>query len=257
MHGLQASVAATLAAIFYPVVRFLRPRAATSSGALEVVAPYRVNELKADAQGHWPPPFNFGGKPCLVIRTPEGEVRAFNAVCTHVECTVEYPRGPGRHLLQLPQRRVQLERAQRFGPAAAPLGDLQGDPPREARTGGDHCLPQLHDDSRRRGRREASASVAFFFERLGLDGAQALAAKKRVPIHRTTIFYFLGGMALFLFGIQVATGILLSLYYKPSPDQAFESVRAIMTEIDFGWLIRSDPRLERQPADRRALPAHS
>ena len=29
------------------------------------------------------------------------------------------------------------------------------------------------------------------------------------------------------------------MYYKPSPDQAFESVRAIMTEIDFGWLIRS------------------
>ena len=84
-----------------------------------------------------------------------------------------------------------------------------------------------------------SACWAFFFERLGLDDAQALAAKKRVPIHRTTIFYFLGGMALFLFGIQVATGILLSLYYKPSPDQAFESVRAIMTEIDFGWLIRS------------------
>jgi quinol-cytochrome oxidoreductase complex cytochrome b subunit len=81
--------------------------------------------------------------------------------------------------------------------------------------------------------------VAFFFERLGLDSAVALAAKKHVPIHRTTVFYFLGGMALFLFGVQVATGILLSLYYKPSPDQAFESVRAIMTEIDFGWLIRS------------------
>jgi cytochrome b6 len=81
--------------------------------------------------------------------------------------------------------------------------------------------------------------LAFFVERLGLDAALALAAKKHVPIHRTTIFYFLGGMALFLFGIQVATGILLSLYYKPSPDQAFESVRAIMTEVDFGWLIRS------------------
>jgi quinol-cytochrome oxidoreductase complex cytochrome b subunit len=46
-------------------------------------------------------------------------------------------------------------------------------------------------------------------------------------------------MALFLFLVQIVTGILLSLYYKPSPDQAFESVRAIMTEIDFGWLIRS------------------
>ncbi len=46
-------------------------------------------------------------------------------------------------------------------------------------------------------------------------------------------------MALFLFVIQVATGTLLSLYYKASPDQAFESVRAIMTEVNFGWLIRS------------------
>ncbi len=80
---------------------------------------------------------------------------------------------------------------------------------------------------------------AFFFERLGLDAAIALAAKKRVPMHRSSLFYFLGGMALFLFVIQVVTGILLSLYYKPSPDQAFESVRAIVTEVDFGWLFRS------------------
>jgi cytochrome b6-f complex iron-sulfur subunit len=90
LHGLQASVAATAAAILYPVVRFLRPRSAPSSGALEVVAPYRVNQLRPDAQGHWPAPFDFGGQPCLVIRTPDGQVRAFNAVCTHLECTVEY-----------------------------------------------------------------------------------------------------------------------------------------------------------------------
>jgi cytochrome b6 len=79
----------------------------------------------------------------------------------------------------------------------------------------------------------------FFSERLGLDGVQALLAKKQVPIHRSTPFYFLGGMALFLFVIQLVTGMLLSLYYKPSPDQAFESVQAIMTEVDFGWLVRS------------------
>jgi cytochrome b6-f complex iron-sulfur subunit len=90
LRGLQAGIAATVAAIFYPVGRFLRPRSVTSSGGLEAVAPYRVNELRTDAQGHWPPPFNFGGKPCLVVRTPDGEIRAFNAVCTHVECTVEF-----------------------------------------------------------------------------------------------------------------------------------------------------------------------
>jgi cytochrome b6 len=46
-------------------------------------------------------------------------------------------------------------------------------------------------------------------------------------------------MALFLFAVQIITGTLLSLYYKPSPDQAFESVRALMTEVPFGWLFRS------------------
>jgi quinol-cytochrome oxidoreductase complex cytochrome b subunit len=99
--------------------------------------------------------------------------------------------------------------------------------------------PEAHNDSSLNRLTLAQRVLAFFSERLGFEDARALAAKKRVPIHQTTLFYFLGGMALFLFGIQLATGILLSLYYKPSPDQAFESVRAIMTEIDFGWLIRS------------------
>jgi Rieske Fe-S protein len=48
-----------------------------------------VNELKPDANGRWPAPFNFNGKPCLLIRQDD-EVRAFNAICTHTDCTVEY-----------------------------------------------------------------------------------------------------------------------------------------------------------------------
>lgn len=95
-----------------------------------------------------------------------------------------------------------------------------------------------HDDSSERPKLSRRL-WHFFFERLGLDTAQALAAKKTVPVHRSTPYYFLGGMAIFLFGIQLVTGTLLALYYKPSPDQAFESVRAIMTEVEFGWLIRS------------------
>ena len=57
----------------------------------------------------------------------------------------------------------------------------------------------------------------FFFDRLGLDAAVQLAAHKRVPIHGMTVFYFLGGMALFLFIVQVATGILLAFTTSPRP----------------------------------------
>jgi cytochrome b6 len=46
-------------------------------------------------------------------------------------------------------------------------------------------------------------------------------------------------MTLFLFGIQVATGILLTLYYRPSGEEAYESVQFIMTDVQFGWLVRS------------------
>jgi cytochrome b6 len=80
---------------------------------------------------------------------------------------------------------------------------------------------------------------AFFNDRLGLESIRALGRKKTVPIHRQTLSYFLGGMALFLFVIQLITGILLSLFYAPGADTAFESVQRIMTEVDFGWLIRS------------------
>lgn len=79
----------------------------------------------------------------------------------------------------------------------------------------------------------------WLHDRLGLDTFQQAAAHKTVPVHRHTIWYYWGGMTLFLFGIQVCTGILLLLYYRASADEAYESVRFIMTEVSFGWLIRS------------------
>lgn len=76
-------------------------------------------------------------------------------------------------------------------------------------------------------------------ERLGISSVIAIAHKKEVPMHRHSVWYYFGGMTLFLFTVQVVTGILLLLYYRPSADQAFESVQFIVTEVQFGWLIRS------------------
>jgi len=79
----------------------------------------------------------------------------------------------------------------------------------------------------------------WFDKRLGLDAVSHLAREKEVPVHRHTIWYYFGGMTLFLFAIQAVTGILLLLYYRPSAENAFESVQFIMAEVRFGWLIRS------------------
>jgi len=79
----------------------------------------------------------------------------------------------------------------------------------------------------------------WFDSRLGLAGFERLARKKEVPVHKHTIWYYLGGMTLFLFIVQVGTGILLLFYYRPSASEAYESIRFIMTEVKFGWLIRS------------------
>ncbi|HET7212744.1 MAG TPA: cytochrome bc complex cytochrome b subunit, partial [Terriglobia bacterium] len=75
--------------------------------------------------------------------------------------------------------------------------------------------------------------------RFGWNELLAPLRKKTVPLHRLSYWYFLGGITLFLFVIQVLTGILLLLYYRPGANEAFESVQHIMTRVKFGWLIRS------------------
>ena len=76
-------------------------------------------------------------------------------------------------------------------------------------------------------------------ERLGLAAIRAFLAHKTVPVHAHTLWYYFGGITLFLFTIQVMTGTLLLLYYRPSPAEAYESVQFIVTRVQFGWLIRS------------------
>src|SRR6202140_4931871 len=84
------------------------------------------------------------------------------------------------------------------------------------------------------------ASVGKWLDdRLGLSTIVELGSHKTVPVHRYTVFYYLGGMTLFFFLVQVCTGVLLMLYYRPSANEAFESVEFIMTVVPFGWLIRS------------------
>ncbi len=76
-------------------------------------------------------------------------------------------------------------------------------------------------------------------ERVELEEVVKFMGKKYVPVHSHTIWYYFGGVSLFLFIIQVFTGILLLLYYKAGEELAFESIQFIMSKVQFGWLIRS------------------
>jgi cytochrome b6 len=76
-------------------------------------------------------------------------------------------------------------------------------------------------------------------ERVALGEVIEALRHKTVPHHRYSVWYYFGGATLFLFGIQVGTGGLLLLYYRPSAAEAYESVQFMVTHVPFGWLVRS------------------
>jgi len=81
--------------------------------------------------------------------------------------------------------------------------------------------------------------TAWLDERLDLTGIRRFIATKTVPVHSQKVWYYLGGVTLFLLGVQLVSGILLLLYYRPSAEDAYESVQFIVAQVEFGWLVRN------------------
>jgi len=141
LRTLQGVVGASAVAILYPVARFLRPRRATVTGAMEIVAPYKPKDLLDAATK----PFEFAGKPCLLVLLPEGakrlaqgqplqaeDIHAFNAVCTHLDCTVEYRPAEGDVFCACHEGVYNLDGGNVSGPPPRPLEKyevtLRGEP---------------------------------------------------------------------------------------------------------------------------------
>jgi Rieske Fe-S protein len=82
---LAVGFVSTAVAVAYPVARFLVPPSggepATMSAVAGRVAVVRPNSAMI---------FKFGSKPAIVVRTSDGDFRAFSAVCTHLDCTVQF-----------------------------------------------------------------------------------------------------------------------------------------------------------------------
>jgi len=82
---LAVGFVSTAAAIAYPVGWYLVPPESGEPETASAVAA-KAAELKPNSGKV----FKFGNRPGIVVRTADGEVRAFSAVCTHLDCTVQF-----------------------------------------------------------------------------------------------------------------------------------------------------------------------
>ena len=82
---LGGGLVAWLGSIFFPVLRYLQPPEVPEAVVNSVKAA-TVDDM-AESSGKI---FKFGSKPGILIKTPTGELRAFTAICTHLDCTVQY-----------------------------------------------------------------------------------------------------------------------------------------------------------------------
>jgi len=82
---LGGSLAAWLGVVLYPIIAYLKPPAQ----AEVEVSSVRVGVLD-DIKKDGGQIVRFGSKPVLLVRTAEGNLKAFSATCTHLDCTVQY-----------------------------------------------------------------------------------------------------------------------------------------------------------------------
>ncbi len=81
----------------------------------------------------------------------------------------------------------------------------------------------------------------FIAERFPIEkiNVKYMLGEKTVPAHKMSWAYYLGGITLFLFLIQVVTGLMLLFYYQPTVNDAYESVQYITEVVPGGHIIRN------------------
>lgn len=83
---LGTSMGGVLVSALYPVLRYLVPPAGAEAATNSTTLDIKPSDLSPNS-GQL---FRFGSRPAILIRTPDGDLRAFSAVCTHLGCTVQY-----------------------------------------------------------------------------------------------------------------------------------------------------------------------
>jgi menaquinol-cytochrome c reductase cytochrome b subunit len=98
-------------------------------------------------------------------------------------------------------------------------------------------VPQTKSKRRQQIDQLILAPVDWLEERSGLIGALRYFLFRKVPAE-TNWFHTLGSATLTAFLVQLVTGVILAMYYKPDPDTAYSSIQHITNDLTLGWLVR-------------------
>jgi cytochrome b6-f complex iron-sulfur subunit len=113
---LSGGFLAWLAALFYPVFKFLQPPV-VEEVKVSSVKIGSVDEMEKDSGKI----IKFGNKPVIVVRKQNGDYIAFGAVCTHLDCIVQYRKDYGQIYCACHNGRYDLNGRVASGPPPAPL----------------------------------------------------------------------------------------------------------------------------------------
>lgn len=112
----SGSLVATIAAFLYPVVRFVLPPKRTGASVDSIVAA-KAGELAPNSAKV----FKFGAAPAILVNTPEGNLVALTAVCTHLTCNVRFDAETGTLFCPCHNGRFDLAGNVLSGPPPRPL----------------------------------------------------------------------------------------------------------------------------------------
>ncbi len=110
---------AFLGSVFYPVYKYVIPPPSGEANVSQVKLPFKLKELQEDERKSRI--FKFGRNVGIILITPENELKAFNAVCTHLDCTVQYRKDLSIIWCACHNGRYDLEGRNISGPPPRPL----------------------------------------------------------------------------------------------------------------------------------------
>ena len=113
---------AFLASVIYPISKYIVPPEVAEADP-KTVNVGKVDDFKPDTGTI----FKMGSKPGLLVRTKEGEFKAFTAICTHLSCTVQYRPDMGLIWCACHNGRYDLSGSNVAGPPPRPLNTMKVD----------------------------------------------------------------------------------------------------------------------------------